>query len=268
MTCKNFQGLVDGGAAENFDTAELEGIIAKRDFTCIIVGGRPERMWNLQPRKGLPVPRHSTAKAILKIFNSIKDLRQVRLKDVPTLVWLEGNNNAADDLKNGTSELLQTGRICFDGAGCGYVQRDRCFWGASDHCSLEDIAWKPPPNFAFTSVKQPKQECRLAYEGSKALPKALVVEDGFQLNFDPRDVVKNPSVAMDAFVREYSRKSDPASKSSPGAQARCEADSSRFPSRSYEMKNLVSKGDCNRVPNHRERLAMLGLPSGFLENLP
>ena len=44
MTCKNFQGLVDGGAADAFDTTTLEGIIAKRDFTCIIVGGRPERM--------------------------------------------------------------------------------------------------------------------------------------------------------------------------------------------------------------------------------
>ena len=109
----------------------------------------------------------------------------------------------------------------------------------------------------------------MIYAGTKPFPKNVHIEDGFQLNFDPRDVIKDPKKAMDPFVREFSRPWDSAySKTSAEAQKRYNEDSLRFPPKSYEVYNLVGKGDSRRVPNHRERLAMHGFPANLIDDLP
>ena len=184
-------------------------------------------------------------------------------------MWLKGNANANISLKTSTNILTHAGRVCFDAAGFGYVKRDRCFWGTSDHCAINQITWTLPPGFDLAKEKQPPGEERVVYSGTKPLPKNVFIEDGFQLSFDPRDVVKDPKKAMDPFVREHSRPWDTAyEKSSAGAQARYKEDSLRFPPKSYESHNLVGKGDGHRVPHHRERLAMHGFPANIPDDLP
>ena len=266
LTQRNFQGLADEGKIEDFNAEDLEEIIKKRDFTCIIIGGRPEKIWSLQARKGLPEPRHIAGKSTMRIFEEVKALRATQLKKIPVLLWLEGNGAARLHLKDGTNELMGTERLCFDAAGLGYVKRDRCFWGLSNHCNLDDIRYKLPPGFEW---RQQKNETRIVYDSPKPLPKTIVIEDGYQLNFDPKETVKDPQRAMDPFVREYFRTWEESfTDASPGAQARRKQDDSRFPPRSYEMQNMVGKGDHLRVPNHRERLAMHALPPNILDELP
>ena len=265
----NLTNLIHVGAVEYFDAACLQGLLEKKTISAIIVGGGSPCQGNSvanKRRAGLGDARSQQPLHLKRIFDDLMAMPVVADRHIPVLAWLENVASAEENVKATYDEMLGASRLRINAANFGFVRRDRCFWGRSGDKRIKDISWRCPPGF---SASGGAEEQLLAYLGPKPLPRSVPIEDGFMLPRDPAEVVKKPSLAMQTFTREYWHGWEESHRrQSPVAVQRQIKDSRRFAPRSYEDGSLVIKGASGwRVPNHRERLAMHGFPTGTLEPL-
>ena len=89
----------------------------------------------------------------------------------------------------------------------------------------------------------------VSYVGPKPIPSSVAVTGGFRLPRDPKDVVRDPSLAMQTFTQEFYHHYEPEhAKYSSEVLARFHGDNCRFGPSSYEQGSMMQKSDTFRQP--------------------
>ena len=253
----------------------LDKLAKRRTITAVLVGGGSPCQGNSAQnpnRRGLQDGRTQQAFIVPKIAHAIRERHGVK-----TVEWLENAGSSPPPVIAELSEAFQTKPVRTAAEQCGYVKRNRLFWGRCEgeghEKTLEGFLPKGdkqlvmPPSWRAQPAQQPDApHFELKYEGSKPIPSAVHLDNHFQFPFVPRTLVaEGGSKALYPFVRCFPHPDDLVSRASPEAAARFREDKKRYPPAAYEERHLLWRGDEWRPASARERAAIHELPYDLLK---
>ena len=96
---------------------------------------------------------------------------------------------------------MKASRIRLHAAEFGYTKRDRSFWCSINGEPLQTCKWSAPDCFKVSL--QQEAEATVSYIGPKPIPSSVAIAEGFRMPRDPKDIVKDPNLAIRSFAQEY-----------------------------------------------------------------
>jgi len=267
----NLPGLIHVEWVEEVRAEDFSRVLERRSFLAIVVGGGSPCQGNSslnRKRKNLQDPRSQQPLWLRELYDSICDLKMVKEKEITVLCWLENVASAPAATKAQYDEWLGASHILIRARHFGWIDRNRCFWGRSQHRTLAEADWSNVPESVISWRDGTEPELR--YSGAKPVPSSLSAEDGFVLGIDPKHVMAGRQEPLFPFTREFWHPRDPGieDQASPAAIDRWESDHRRFPVAAYEANSLLWRESEWRVPSPRERAAVHGFPTRVVDAVP
>ena len=271
VAAQNFPSLVHVEWVESVSARDVRPLLLRRKVTAILVGGGSPCQGNSalnRKRRNLEDPRSCQPQLLREIFDELSSMDAVKDGGVTVLMWLENVSSATWDTKSTYDKWLGASRIRIDAKHFGWVARDRCFWGRSQHQTLAQADFQKVPD-ATVSWETPEEPV-LRYTGSKPIPRRIDLEDGFSLRIHPAKVMSTGKEAIFPFTREFWHPADPGIEASvsPDALERWHADARRFPAKAYEEHSLAWRGAEWRTLSPQERAMIHGFPARVVQGVP
>ena len=234
-------------------------VLERRHFCAVLVGGGSPcqpNSWLNKKRKGVGDHRCHLAHHIARVAGEIEQLPEAR--NIPVYKWLENVGSSPREVVQMYNGLMGCEPIQCEAARFGYTRRDRLLWlkgpsGSPAEC-LKHI--KLPPG---ASLIQGQRHLELHWEG-KPVPKSVHLKGGYQLAFDPQQVVENYGQgAAFTFTRCFVHPTDATEGVSRAAIKRFETAGKPFPPGAFETNSMLHKGHHMRVPDADEKCGMMGI---------
>ena len=259
---KLFANLVEIEQVEMIKGSMFERVLARRNFSAILVGGgspcQGNSSLNLR-RQGLGDERSWQPLHLRRIVEEL----QTVAGDLPMFRFLENVASAPDDVIEDYTHLVGGMPIQIDAADWKWVRRRRLFWLAGPSGGISSIHDPTlPEGFTLTAQKQ-------KYLAHKTDNKQWPITPRFEAGFQP---VVSCSGARDGkedlmapFTQEFFHPTDRVHHASKMAQTRFFQDNRRFPPHAYEASSLLWRDSEWRQPSPSERAKLMGIPTAVLD---
>ena len=258
--------IVHVKSVEEVNAAMFKLVVQRRDIKAFIVGGgcpcQGNSALNLD-RQGWQDPRTRQASHVARIVNDLQ-----RTFGLPVLSFLENVASMPPEVRDRYSSIIKGDALEFSAADCGWVSRNRLFWGSSLDDSVVAALNRPkslqiPHGWVFD-----KDAAAIRYTGTKPIPAVFQPVMGYVALIDPKQVKSGEQQPMHTFAREFWHPTDRIPQASAEAIERFYQDNRRFTPTSYEAHSLVWKGDQWRQLTPEERATLHCVPPAVVQAVP
>ena len=253
----------------SFDVRMLDKLFERRQIAAVLIGGGSPCQGNTSQnpkRKGLQDSRTLQAFIVPRVAKAVRERFHVN-----TVEFLENAGSSPPPVVAALSKEFGTNPIAVGAEQCGYVKRNRLFWGRNGERTLEGFATTkdctmPPMWTLEPRPNDPVCKIELRYSGKKPIPSAVHLDSHFELPFNPHTLMKEGGdKALYPFVRCFPHPEDLINRATPEAVERFRQDKRRYPPAAYEAKNLLWRGEDWRQPTARERACIHEVPFDILK---
>jgi hypothetical protein len=183
---------------------------------------------------------------------------------VPVVKWLECAASAPAVVVAQHSEIMMSEPLYTSAAQTGYVRRNRHVWAHGPSSDILSTNIKLPTGWTILRSTG-KQQTQLVYRGDKPIPPSVRFDQGYQLRFDPANVVeRSGDGAIFPFSQPYYHKNTTLTEVDAATTARFLHDNRRYPVKAYEDNSVLWRGEESRPPNSTERARIYEIPPDLL----
>ena len=257
----NFPNIVHVDTVESIDEAMLAPFLAKRRVRGVIVGGGSPCQGNTvlnKQRQGLQDQRSWQPTEIGRLKAIVEKLDP----QIEIVTLLENVASMQSSVLAQYNQWMGFPPVKISAGQCGWVSRNRFLWlGGARGGVHTDL--RPPEGWEWRATEGTGIPT-LTYIGKKPIPPRVTFLQGFQILFDPNQVVQTGGQgAIHPFTREFFHPVDRVKEVTPAAAQRFHSDSQRFPPASYEEQSLLWKKSFWRQLEPEERAQLMGWPAHF-----